>query len=102
MAAGLIAIVVGRVILLDLLGKDTTLTSKTVEWANIMPFAMQHLWRRYGAGAFWTVYRDSLQVMRSAKRSMHNADSGYIDLFLRFGIVGLVRKRGALAVLTVC
>lgn len=89
-ASGMLAVIVGRVAVLDLFGKDTTLTGRTVEWAAIMPFAMQHFWLGYGYRAFWTGYGDSLQVMKIVGGSMHGADSGYIDLLLQFGIVGMI------------
>ncbi len=86
---GILTTLIGRVALLDLFGKDTTLTGRTNEWATIMPFAMNHFWLGYGFKGFWTGDGDSLRVMQLVRGSMHGADSGYLDLLLQFGVIGL-------------
>lgn len=86
---GFILLIVGRITVLALLRKDATLTGRTDEWAVILPHAMKHFLLGYGYQGFWTGTGDSLDVMRRVGGWMHGADSGYLDIFLQFGIVGL-------------
>ena len=86
---GSAAIVLGRGVFLSLLGRDSTLTGRTREWAVLIPMALTHPLLGYGFQAFWTGTGDSLQAMRSVGASMHGADSGYIDTLLQFGLLGI-------------
>ena len=52
-------------------------------------YALRHLWLGYGYQEFWTGAGDSLRAMHSVGGLMHGADSGYLDIILQFGLLGL-------------
>jgi O-antigen ligase len=77
-------------VVLPLLGRDLTFTGRTHEWALIFPFALTHLWLGYGYQAFWTgTTGDSGRVISMLGAGIGTADSGYLDLMLQFGLVGI-------------
>ncbi|MGB6689732.1 MAG: O-antigen ligase family protein [Terracidiphilus sp.] len=80
---------VGRSTVLPLLGRDATLTGRTDHWAVLLPYIADHLWLGYGYESFWTGTGDSLSVIRSAGGAMKGSDSGYVDMVLQFGLLGL-------------
>lgn len=86
---GILGIIFAREILFSVLGRDSTLTGRTNEWAIIVPFALKHLWLGYGYQAFWTGTGDSLGVISALRGAIFGADSGYLDTMLQFGLVGL-------------
>jgi len=76
--------------LLPLLGRDSTLTGRTHSWAVILPFALKHLWLGYGYQGFWIGSSgDSGSVDAILGAGQNVADSGYLDMMLQFGLVGL-------------
>jgi exopolysaccharide production protein ExoQ len=79
----------GREMILTALGRDTTLTGRTEHWAILATFAVHHLWLGYGFQAFWTNQGDALSAMNAIGAGMTGSDSGYMDLLLQFGVVGL-------------
>jgi O-antigen ligase len=83
------AITMGREVILPLLGRESTLTGRTDHWAVLAPFALKHLWLGYGYSAFWTGTGDSLRVMNIIGAGMKGSDSGFVDMMLQFGLVGL-------------
>ena len=85
---GALVIAMGRGIILSLLGRDSTLSGRTEEWAVLTPYALRHFWLGYGYQAFWTD-QDSLHAMRAIGAAIHGADSGYMDTMLQFGLVGM-------------
>jgi O-antigen ligase len=85
---GALVIAMSRGIILSLLGRDSTLSGRTEEWAVLTPYALRHLWLGYGYQAFWTD-QDSLHAMRAIGAAIHGADSGYMDTMLQFGLVGM-------------
>jgi exopolysaccharide production protein ExoQ len=88
--SGILAIVFGRGVILFLLGRDSTLTGRTDEWAILVPLVLKHLWLGYGYQAFWTGTGDSLSAMSRVGGAMRGADSGYLDTMLQFGLAGMV------------
>jgi exopolysaccharide production protein ExoQ len=77
-------------IVLPLIGRDLTFTGRTHEWAVIFPFALKHLWLGYGYEGFWTgTSGDSGSVLATLGAGLGMADSGYLDLMLQFGLLGL-------------
>jgi len=79
----------GRDMILSALGRDTTLTGRTEHWAILATFALHHLWLGYGYQAFWTNQGDGLSAMTAIGAGMTGSDSGYMDILLQFGIVGI-------------
>jgi exopolysaccharide production protein ExoQ len=82
-------IVAAKDIVLPLLGRESTLTGRTDNWALIATYAFRHLWLGYGYNAFWTGTGDSLQLMARIGAAMIGSDSGYLDTMLQFGLVGM-------------
>ena len=79
----------GKEFVLGLLGKESTLTGRTEHWAVLMPYMGHHFWLGYGYQDFWTGSGDSLTVVKMIGGAMKGSDSGYIDMMLQFGFVGL-------------
>jgi exopolysaccharide production protein ExoQ len=86
---GALGIIFARQLAFSLLGRDSTLTGRTNEWAIIFPFALKHFWLGYGYQAFWTGTGDSLRVINALHGAISGADSGYLDTILQFGLMGL-------------
>jgi exopolysaccharide production protein ExoQ len=84
-----LAISASKDIVLNLLGRESTLTGRTDNWTLIATYAFRHLWIGYGYNAFWTGTGDSLQLMKTLRAAMIGSDSGYLDTMLQFGLVGL-------------
>lgn len=85
----IVAIAFSRGVLLSLLGRDSTLTGRTREWAVLVFYALRHLWLGYGYQAFWSGTADSFHAMRSIGANIYGADSGYLETMLELGIVGV-------------
>ncbi len=100
-----IPIVSGSVYLLSLLaqiiltgvGKDPTLTERTVIWAAVWDAIGQRPLLGYGYEAFWRGLQGaSKTVVLIAGWNLFQAQSGYLDLWLQLGVFGVL----ALALLT--
>lgn len=89
MVTGALVIAMGREIILSLLGRDSTLSGRTEEWAVLSSYALRHIWLGYGYQAFW-IGGDSLEAMHAIRAAIHGADSGYMDTMLQFGLAGMV------------
>jgi O-antigen ligase len=75
----------------EMLGRESTLTGRTMIWAAVEPYIRARPWSGYGWGALWT--QDSLmtRVMWSAA-GFHfpHAHNAYLDALAQCGVVGLV------------
>lgn len=77
--------------LLHVLGKDTTLTERTIIWAAAWQAIGRHPFLGYGYAAFWSgIHGPSLSVILMAGWLLAQAQDGYLDLWLQLGIVGIV------------
>lgn len=75
--------------LLQLLGRDASLTGRTRLWAILLPVIASHPLLGYGYSAFWAGMKpEVLSVWIDAGRLVPIADNGYLDLSLSLGIVG--------------
>jgi O-antigen ligase len=84
-----LALTVGRDIVLPLIGRDASFTGRTDHWAILLSYAFKHLWLGYGFHAFWTGTGDSLSVVHDIGATMKGSDSGYVDTMLQFGLLGM-------------
>lgn len=77
--------------ILELLGRDTTLTGRLPLWKNIMPYLIEKFWFGYGYRVFWVDPTGPYPLIWSAVhwQPLH-AHNGYIDLLLSFGFSGLI------------
>jgi O-antigen ligase len=66
----------------------STLSGRTLLWADLLDFASEHPWLGYGFDSFWTP--DHIAVI-SVKRGwvITQAHSGYLETLLATGIIGL-------------
>jgi O-antigen ligase len=67
----------------SVLGRDETLTGRTDIWAVLLPIAMEHPIFGLGFGGFWTP--ETIEVYK-----VPHAHSGYLDVLLQMGFVGLL------------
>jgi exopolysaccharide production protein ExoQ len=82
------------------MGGDPTLTGRTVIWSQLLISIWKHPWTGYGYGAFWGAGEGWAAFMR-IYGAMHftaaYAHSGYIDVLLQLGVVGLALVLAMLA-----
>jgi len=64
-------------------GRDATLTGRTNIWAALLPVAMQRAILGRGFGGFWT-------PRTRAEFNVSDGHSGYLDVLLNIGFVGIV------------
>jgi O-antigen ligase len=75
--------------LLNLAGKDMTLTGRSDLWSLALNKILNHFWLGYGYGAFWTdTNRDATLVRYAVGWSVPNAHNGFLDLLLDLGFIG--------------
>jgi exopolysaccharide production protein ExoQ len=67
---------------------DTTLTGRIPLWAELLPFIAERPLHGYGYDTFWTP-RHLVDVAASQAWTVPNAHSGYLDLCLGLGLIGL-------------
>lgn len=78
-------------LLLRLMNKDATLTGRTGIWEVLSPSIAQRPWFGYGYHAFWLGYEgESARVLITLGWVLNQAQSGFVDVLLEMGIVGLI------------
>lgn len=77
--------------LLQVLGRDTTLTNRTELWPAVLEMIARRPWLGYGYGAFWLGWAgESAQIWHwSQDVDPVHAHNGFLDLWLHLGLVGL-------------
>jgi exopolysaccharide production protein ExoQ len=77
--------------LLGSIGKDPTLTGRTEMWPYIMEMIWKQPWLGYGYSAFWNDWDSpGAYVWYAARWTPPNSHNGFLDLWLDFGLVGLI------------
>ncbi|NJN87773.1 MAG: O-antigen ligase family protein [Leptolyngbyaceae cyanobacterium SL_7_1] len=77
-------------IVVDLLGKDLTLTGRTTLWGYAIDMIRMQPWLGYGYEAFWDgMDGPSAYIWRAVKWPAPDAHNGFIELTLHLGLVGL-------------
>jgi O-antigen ligase len=77
--------------LLVTVGKDATLSQRTIIWAAAWDSALKHPLLGYGFSAFWKgLYGPSQSITLIAGWGLHQAQNGFIDLMLGVGGIGLL------------
>lgn len=79
-------------IIVDYLGKDMSMSGRDELWGVLIYRGLQRPWLGYGYAGFWTNLREvsivNALTWLDLKKGGH-AHSGFIDLFLQFGFVGI-------------
>jgi len=81
--------------ILSALGRDITLSGRTVLWSALLDNVRERPWLGYGYGAFWTggtgasarVYN---QLLNTGYGPHVSADNGILDLWLSLGLLGVL------------
>ena len=74
-------------VLLELAGRDPSLTDRTMIWELLGPFVDSHFLKGYGFGAFWSSIDADEFITRWGY--IGNAHSGYVETLLNGGIIQL-------------
>lgn len=89
--AGLILLFgLGSDSLLDLVGKDVTLSGRTDIWSYVWDQIQLRPWFGYGLAAFWDGFNGPSGYVQLAMRiAVIYAHNGFLDIWLSIGFVGL-------------
>jgi O-antigen ligase len=82
---GTLTPLIGRLPVVDItssLGRDSTLTERTINWAALVPSATAKPLLGHGVGGFWTTVR--------VGRYYFPAHNGYLEVILVLGFIGLL------------
>ena len=75
------------------LGKDPTMTGRTVLWSGLLHLAMRHPFCGYGYTAFWQgIVKGPSRVMalQMGWLGLAGAENGVLEMWLELGIVGVL------------
>jgi|SRR5215211_1682273 len=76
--------------LLEALGRDATLTGRTVLWSLVWDMIRERPWLGYGYAGFWLGWEGpSAYIWRITRDSVPQTDNGYLDLWLDLGLLGV-------------
>ncbi|KXG78338.1 hypothetical protein AN618_04040 [Fervidicola ferrireducens] len=76
--------------LLEILGRDATLTGRTYLWEAVIFMASQRPWLGYGYEAFWLGWDGpSALVWQSISFQAPHAHNSFLDLWLTLGFIGI-------------
>ncbi len=76
--------------LLDTLGKDVTLTGRTLLWPAVVEMIEERPWLGYGYSAFWLGWEgESATLWFITNQEYDHAHNGILDLWLDLGLVGV-------------
>jgi exopolysaccharide production protein ExoQ len=78
-------------LLLQAVGKDPTLSQRTIIWAAVWDAVIQRPVLGYGYAAFWNgMIGPSLNIALIANWILNQAQNGYLDLWLQLGFVAVL------------
>jgi exopolysaccharide production protein ExoQ len=84
------AIVVWPDLLVNLLGKDLTLTGRTQIWSAVMDSIVKRPLLGYGYQTFWLgLEGESYRIILAVSWILAQAQNGFLDVVLEMGVVGL-------------
>lgn len=91
LAAGIL--VFDHAAVLALLGKDATLTGRTVIWKAVLTQIQHHPWLGHGYGTIWTDesrWGPLAWIVKDAHFRPHHSHNSWLEQWLWLGMVGLV------------
>ena len=72
------------------LGKDPTLTGRTVIWEAMIPSVMKHPLLGYGYRAFWRGFQgESANVSLASHWAVPSAHNGFLEILITLGLIGV-------------
>lgn len=74
--------------ILAAVGRDSTLTDRTLIWELVADLGWERPWLGAGYGAFWT--SSAAYVFGDRWYEIDHAHNGYVDLWLELGFIGLI------------
>ena len=78
-------------LILSGIGKDSTLSQRTIIWAAVWNEIARHPLLGYGYKAFWTGLKGaSLNVVLTSGWVLAQAQSGFLDVWVQLGVFGVV------------
>jgi O-antigen ligase len=85
------AVYANAALLLPAVGKDPTLSERTVIWAAVWTTIAKQPILGYGYGAFWTgLQGPSLNIVLISGWALAQAQNGFLDLWLQVGVAGVL------------
>jgi O-antigen ligase len=76
-------------LIVDVLGKSLTLSGRTIIWEYFISRISERPWLGYGYEAFWTNPDEVFRARQALSFFSGHAHSGFIDITLQLGLVGL-------------
>ena len=77
--------------MLELIGKDPTLTGRTDIWDSLIRAASEHMWLGHGYGTFWIdPLGPSYWVRFNLDWGVPTAHNGWMETWLSVGLVGVI------------
>jgi exopolysaccharide production protein ExoQ len=71
-------------------GRDATLTGRTVIWRHVWPFIMERPLLGWGYAAFWRgTQGEAFRVVAAMRFIIFHAHNGFLEIWLEMGAVGL-------------
>lgn len=93
LVGGVVVLLQGDVVapVLDTLGREETLTGRTVVWAAALDMIRERPWLGYGYSGFWLGWEGySAQIFIATGKQFTGAQNGVLDLLLELGLLGMV------------
>jgi len=90
---GALVVAMNRSAILDILGRSATLTGRTQIWSAVTTAIGEKAWFGYGYSVFWSLgpHGDARNVLAAIHwGGLRQAQSGYLDLCLDLGLIGLI------------
>lgn len=85
------AVLANAALLLPAVGKDPTLSERTVIWAAVWTTIAKQPVLGYGYGAFWTgLQGPSLNIVIISGWALAQAQNGFLDMWLQVGVAGVI------------
>lgn len=85
-----IMLLLNREMILELMGRDSTLTGRTQLWNALLDKIWVRPWLGYGYGAFWqSTSKEYLDVWKAINWTAPHGHNGFLDLWLELGLLGL-------------
>jgi len=78
-------------LILELLGKDPTISGRVPLWASAMLSVLKRPLLGYGYASFWTGMRgESLNIFTTTRFETYQAQNGILEIWLELGVVGVI------------